>query len=88
VPTLLEYITVPSLSPAFDPQWASNGHMDRALDLLADWSQLRLTDVPGAAVEVVRLPQRTPLLLAEVPGDSASTVLIYGHLDKQPEMEG
>src|SRR6478752_625141 len=44
--------------------------------------------VPGLAVEIVRLPGRTPVLLFEVPGSGAGTVLLYGHLDKQPEMVG
>ena len=37
-----------------------------------------------------RLPGRTPLILIEVPGARRSddTVLLYGHLDKQPEMTG
>ena len=42
-------------------------------------------------LEVVRLEGRTPVLLIEVPAfqtSSAKTVLMYGHLDKQPEMVG
>ena len=37
---------------------------------------------------MVRLPGRTPVLLLDVPGDVDDTVLLYGHLDKQPEMRG
>lgn len=39
-------------------------------------------------MEIVRLPGRTPLIFMEIPGDSDDTVLLYGHLDKQPEMTG
>jgi acetylornithine deacetylase/succinyl-diaminopimelate desuccinylase-like protein len=43
-------------------------------------------------LEVARLPGRTPLLFIEVPATAgagkAGTVLLYGHLDKQPEMSG
>jgi acetylornithine deacetylase/succinyl-diaminopimelate desuccinylase-like protein len=43
-------------------------------------------------IEVLRLPNRTPVLFAELaaaPGaEKAGTVLVYGHLDKQPEMTG
>ncbi len=39
-----------------------------------------------------QLPGRTPLIVVEVPptggGAADDTVLLYGHLDKQPEMEG
>ena len=36
----------------------------------------------------MRLPGRTPLIYMEIPGDVDATVLLYGHLDKQPEMTG
>ena len=37
VPTLEEYIRIPNVSPAFDPEWATTGHMDRAAELVRDW---------------------------------------------------
>ena len=86
VPALREYITIPNQSPAFDPQWREHGHMDRAVDLIAGW--VRAQAVPGLMLEVVRLPGRTPLLWMEVAGESNDTVLLYGHLDKQPPMDG
>jgi len=85
-PALQRYITIPNQSPAFDPQWQQHGHMDRAVELIADW--IRGRGVPGLQLDTVRLPGRTPLLFIDVPGDSADTVLLYGHLDKQPPMEG
>ena len=36
----------------------------------------------------MRLAQRTPLIFIEIPGDPRETILLYGHLDKQPEMSG
>lgn len=88
LPTLTEYIRIPNKSPAFDPDWAANGHMDRAVDLFAAWARTHLESLPGAQLQVVRLPARTPLLLIEIPGEVPGTVLLYGHLDKQPEMAG
>src|SRR5512135_3503328 len=82
VPALQQYITIPNQSPAFDPQWQEHGHMERAVELIANW--IRAENVRGLQLEVVRLPRRTPLLIAEIPGESAETVLLYGHLDKQP----
>jgi acetylornithine deacetylase/succinyl-diaminopimelate desuccinylase-like protein len=87
-PTLVEYIRIPNKSPAFDPQWSEHGHMDQAVELLAAWARDRMSALPGATLEVVRLEGRTPLILIEVPGDVDDTVLLYGHLDKQPEMTG
>jgi acetylornithine deacetylase/succinyl-diaminopimelate desuccinylase-like protein len=44
--------------------------------------------VAGLKIEVQQLPGRTPLIFMEVEGDRKSTVLMYGHLDKQPAMVG
>ncbi len=53
---------------------------------------VRRQPVRGLAVEIVRLPGRTPVLWFEVPAagpaPARATVLLYGHLDKQPEMTG
>jgi acetylornithine deacetylase/succinyl-diaminopimelate desuccinylase-like protein len=89
VPALVRYIEIPNKSPAFDPEWRQAGHMARAVELLAEWARSVLPD--GAALEVVQLGERTPLIVIEVPatgGPSDDTVLLYGHLDKQPEMTG
>jgi acetylornithine deacetylase/succinyl-diaminopimelate desuccinylase-like protein len=85
VPTLCEYVRIPNQSPGFDPQWQENGHMDAAVDLVAGWAKEQA--LHGLQMEVVRLPGRTPLLLLEV-GQGERTVLLYGHLDKQPPMHG
>ena len=87
-PTLVDYIRIPNKSPAFDPDWVAHGHMERAVDLLASWARARLPALPGATLEVVRLEGRTPVIFIEVPGEIDDTVLLYGHLDKQPEMTG
>jgi acetylornithine deacetylase/succinyl-diaminopimelate desuccinylase-like protein len=89
LPALIDYIRIPNKSPSFDPEWRQNGHMDRAVALCADWARQHLP--PDARLEVLRLGARTPLIFIEVPGTAAraeGTVLLYGHLDKQPEMTG
>src|SRR5262245_13001325 len=86
VPTLEEYVRIPAKSPGFDRDWQAHGHLDRADELAARWARER--PVEGLHVEVVRLPGRTPVLLMEIPGSADETVLLYGHLDKQPEMVG
>ncbi|TMA51656.1 MAG: M20/M25/M40 family metallo-hydrolase, partial [Deltaproteobacteria bacterium] len=86
IPALSDYITIPNQSPAYDTNWHHNGYMDQAVELVVNW--IRAQEVPGLTLDVVRLDGRTPLLFIEVPGDSAETVLLYGHLDKQPPMEG
>ena len=86
VPTLIEYIKIPNKSPAFDPDWERNGHMHRAMELLVAWC--RAQPIDGMRIEVIRLPGRTPLLFIDVPGEIDDTVLLYGHMDKQPETTG
>ena len=88
VPTLVEYIKIPNKSPSFDPDWAVHGHMERAVALFEGWARAKIAALPGASLEIVRLPNRTPLMLFEIPGTGDDTVLLYGHLDKQPEMVG
>jgi acetylornithine deacetylase/succinyl-diaminopimelate desuccinylase-like protein len=88
VPALCDYIRIPNKSPAFDSEWAKHGHMDEAVALIERWCAARA--IPGLTVEVVRLPGRTPLIYMEIPATTPSrdTVLLYGHLDKQPEFTG
>ncbi|HZB92368.1 MAG TPA: M20/M25/M40 family metallo-hydrolase [Stellaceae bacterium] len=88
VPTLIDYIRIPNKSPAFDPDWVAHGHMETAVALLAGWARAKLAGLPGARLEIVRLPGRTPVILIDLPGEGDDTVLLYGHLDKQPEMTG
>ena len=77
------------MSPHFDPEWDKNGHMEKALELAKSWVEKHKPE--GSELHVGRLPGRTPLLLLDVPSrpaNSDKTVLMYGHLDKQPEMTG
>jgi acetylornithine deacetylase/succinyl-diaminopimelate desuccinylase-like protein len=86
VPALIDYIRIPNKSPHFDPEWQAKGHMRAATDLIEAWCRGRT--LPGLTVERLELPGRTPLLFMELPGQGTDTVLLYGHLDKQPEMTG
>lgn len=86
VDRLTAYVRIPNQSPMFDPQWEANGHMEKAVQLMAAWC--RAQPIAGMKVEVRRLPGKTPLLLVDVPGELPGCVLLYGHLDKQPEFTG
>ncbi|MGH8259698.1 MAG: M20/M25/M40 family metallo-hydrolase, partial [Steroidobacteraceae bacterium] len=89
---LEDFVRIPNRSPAFDPQWEAQGHMERAVQLIADWC--REQPIDGLTVEVHRLAGLTPLLLIDIPGEPdiqgerSDCVLMYGHLDKQPEFSG
>ena len=86
VPALESYIRIPNKSPLFDANWREHGYMDQAVAEVAAWCRSR--EIPGLQVEVLESPDLTPLLFMEVPGAIDDTVLLYGHLDKQPEMTG
>jgi len=86
VPELTEYIKIPAKSPMFDRQWQERGYLDTAMDLIERW--VRDQSISGMTVERVQLPGRTPLLFIEIPGKGDDVVLLYGHMDKQPEMVG
>lgn len=90
---LQDYIAIPAKSPMFAPDWAAQGHLETVLRNAATWVEAQ--KVAGLKLEIVRLEGRTPVLFFEVEGTQpganaagAPTVLMYGHLDKQPEFEG
>jgi len=89
VAQLTDYVRIPAKSPQFDPQWEQHGHIERVIRMAEAWVSKQ--PVRGLKVEIVRLRGRTPLLYFDVPAtgkQSERTVLLYGHLDKQPEMSG
>jgi acetylornithine deacetylase/succinyl-diaminopimelate desuccinylase-like protein len=91
---LTDYIAIPAKSPGFDADWVANGYIDTVMRHAADW--VTAQKVPGLKLEVLRLSKpdgspRTPVLFFEIPAHqsaSQQTVLMYGHLDKQPEFSG
>jgi acetylornithine deacetylase/succinyl-diaminopimelate desuccinylase-like protein len=98
-PTLQDYIRIPCKSPHFDADWAAHGYIDDAVKLAVGWCQAHALE--GQQLEVVTIEGRTPLIYIEVPAfdgtrvvDASSddperaTIVLYGHLDKQPEMHG
>ena len=95
VQQISDYIAIPAKSPVFDPDWEAHGYLDTVMRRAAAWVEAQ--KVPGLVLEVIRLPGRTPVMFFEVPANrsqpqgadaSAQTVLMYGHLDKQPEFSG
>src|SRR5579872_5860480 len=86
VPTLEQYIRIPNQSPLFDPDWKRNGHMHQAVRLAREWVERQ--GIRGLNSEIIEIEGKTPLLWIEVEGDRKSTILMYGHLDKQPPMTG
>ncbi|GJM04114.1 MAG: succinyl-diaminopimelate desuccinylase [marine bacterium B5-7] len=86
IPELIEYIRIPNKSPAFDPNWLEHGYMNQVVTRFSNWCNRQ--KIKGMTLDVIRLPDRTPLIYIEIAGAIDNTVLLYGHLDKQPEMSG
>ena len=93
---LTDYIAIPAKSPGFDADWAQHGYIDTVMRNAAAWIEAQ--KVEGLTLEIVRLAGRTPVLFFEIAASSGTssdtatvssqTVLMYGHLDKQPEFTG
>jgi len=103
IPRLVEYIAIPAKSPLFDPDWAAHGYIDRAVELAVDWARrqpimgmalevVRLSNLtPTILIDIPAFTgasKSQPLLERDIKIPTPKTVLIYGHLDKQPEMTG
>ena len=89
LPSLSELVAIPALSPGFDPRWATTGQLAAAVEHMREWLAKR--DLPGARLEVLSLPDRSPVLILDLPatdGVETGTALLYGHLDKQPPVGG
>ncbi|OGT49073.1 MAG: peptidase M20 [Gammaproteobacteria bacterium RIFCSPHIGHO2_12_FULL_38_11] len=86
IPQLENYIRIPNKSPMFDRNWKANGYMTEAMQLIKNWCEKQA--IKNMKVELLQIENRTPVLLIDIPGDSDETILLYGHMDKQPEMTG
>lgn len=89
VPALVDYIAVPAKSPAFDAKWEEHGFLDKVVRDAAAWVESK--KIAGLKLEILRMPNRSPVIFFEVPATKANsndTILMYGHLDKQPEFDG
>jgi acetylornithine deacetylase/succinyl-diaminopimelate desuccinylase-like protein len=86
VSCLSDYIRIPNKSPVFDANWKANGHMHKAMDLIVNWCSKQA--IANMKLDVLEEDGHTPLLFIEIPGQLDETVLLYGHMDKQPEMRG
>lgn len=89
IPALTTYIEIPAKSPSFDADWEKNAYIERVIRDAAQWVESQ--KIHGLTLEIVRLPGRTPIIFFDVPStrpDNGDTILLYGHLDKQPEFNG
>ena len=88
IPVIEDFIRIPNQSRAFDPEWETNGLQQKACHFCMDWAKKQ--DVKGLTLELIEEKGRTPVVLGiiEAPTKDKPTVLMYGHIDKQPPLLG
>lgn len=88
IPALMEFIRIPSLSTLFDPEWEKNGYMERAQEILLQY--VDSLQIQGLSYEILKEPGMPWLVYGEVQATSSNlgTILMYGHMDKQPHLNG
>lgn len=85
---LKDQIRVPNLSPAYDPEFLTNGLIQKAIEVCKKWIESQ--GITGLTTKVFADPGREPLLLVNIPGskgENSPHVLTYGHLDKMPHLD-
>lgn len=88
LPKLTEFVNIPNLSRMYDPDFFTNGLIEKVNELYFDW--FKTMDLKGVSkAEIYQEDGRTPLIFIVVePTDPSTTtnILLYGHNDKQPHM--
>ena len=85
IPSLMDFVRIPNVSPAFDEEWDSNGFQMQAFDLVTKWAEAQ--KIPGCKIELLKDAGRTPLLVMEIEAhQSERACMLYAHIDKQPPM--
>ena len=83
------FVRIPNLSPAYDPEYLTNGLLEQAMELVDNYiSKLEIT---GLSKQIFKDAKGLPLICYIVEPSSPeikANVLLYGHLDKQPHGEG
>ena len=83
-----DFIRVPNLTPMVDPEYLTNGLVEKAMDLVD--SYINKLGINGLSKKVYRSETGLPLICYVVEPSEGCTknVMIYGHLDKQPYGNG
>lgn len=88
IPALMDYIRVPSLSILYDPEWETNGNIEQAMGVLVRY--VESLNINNFAYEIIKEQGKAPIIFGEIQATQPDlgTVLIYGHMDKQPHFNG
>ncbi len=89
IPALMDFIKIPNCSPAYDKDWKTNGYQDQAATFVKDWVDKQ--NLKNANVHIIKEKDRTPFIYIEIEAtkeDDNRSILLYGHFDKQPPLDG
>ena len=88
LPKIEEFVNIPNLSQAYDPDFHTNGLMMKANRMYFEW--FKTMGLKGVSKSLIYEEEgKTPLTFITVEASDpsmTSNVLLYGHNDKQPHM--
>jgi acetylornithine deacetylase/succinyl-diaminopimelate desuccinylase-like protein len=84
IPNIMEFIKIENQSSAFDPDYKTNGKNEAVCKVAVDYATK--LGIEGLDIKMLKEGDRTPVVLGIVEKENAPTILLYGHLDKQPPL--
>ncbi len=83
---LENYIKLRAVSSAYDKEWMARGEIEKSISLASSF--VDSLSLKGSKTSIRRIDGLSPLLIVDIEASPAysgdNTVLIYGHIDKQP----
>ncbi len=83
-----QFIRIPNLSRDFDPEWATNGLLEKAGEFVMAWiGRQGLKGLDN--LQMLTEEGRTPFLVGSMEGSKgkeSKNIFFYGHIDKQPHL--
>ena len=95
IPSISEFIKIPNQSRSFDSEWATNGLQEKACKFAMDFAEKQ--EIQNLTMTLIEEKDKTPAILAIIDPfknnetditDISKTILMYGHIDKQPPLHG
>ena len=86
---LADFVRVPNLTPLVDPDYLTNGLCEKAMACVDDY--INKLEVKGLQKKIYQPEGSVPLIVYVVEkseGAADTQIMFYGHLDKQPWMDG
>ena len=89
LPNLMNFVRIPNTSTEFDPDWKENGLLLKACNSVINYA--KSLNIKGAEITLLQDEGYTPFILIDIPStrqNDTRSILLYGHVDKQPEGVG